>query len=159
MLKLTQQAAAPVKFGLRQGEQGEYEMTENSCYTYFRIAGYFDPDVITEQLDLQPNEAWKIGDKRHDGTRHDASSWVFGYCDQYDVLVENQMHTTIQPLLDKVERLNEIREKFDVSFTLEIVPTVYAENTSPCLAPSMEVIDFCHLTKTQIDIDLYVMDE
>ena len=69
------------------------------------------------------------------------------------------MHTTIDPLLDKMDLLNEIREKFDVTFTLEIVPTVYAENTSPCLAPSMNVIDFCQSTKTQIDIDLYVMDE
>ena len=80
-----------------------------------------------------------------------------GYLD-IDVLVENQMHTTIDPLLDKMDLLNEIREKFDVTFTLEIVPTVYAENTSPCLAPSMNVIDFCRSTKTQIDIDLYVME-
>ena len=134
-------------------------MTENRCYTYFRITGDFDPDVITEQLGLQPNKTWKIGDKRCNGTTYDFSSWVFGYCDKYDVLVENQMHTTIDPLLDKMDLLNEIREKFDVTFTLEIVPTVYAENTSPCLAPSMNVIDFCHSTKTQIDIDLYVMDE
>ena len=69
------------------------------------------------------------------------------------------MHTTIDPLFDKMDLLNEIREKFDVTFTLEIVPTVYAENTSPCLAPSMNEIDFCHPKKTQIDIDLYVMDE
>ena len=125
-------------------------MTENRCYTYFRITGDFDPDVITEQLGLQPNKTWKIGDKRRDGTTYDFSSWVSGYCDKYDVLVENQMHTTIDPLLDKMDLLNEIREKFDVTFTLEIVPTVYAENTSPCLAPSMNVIDFCHSTKTQI---------
>ena len=134
-------------------------MTENRCYTYFRITGDFDPDVITEQLGLQPNKTWKIGDKRRNGTTYDFSSWVFGYCDKYDVLVENQMHTTIDPLLDKMDLLNEIKEKFDVTFTLEIVPTVYAENRSPCLAPSMNVIDFCHSTKTQIDIDLYVMDE
>ena len=98
-------------------------MTENRCYTYFRITGDFDPDVITEQLGLQPNKTWKIGDKRRNGTTYDFSSWVFGYCDKYDILVENQMHTTIDPLLDKMDLLNEIREKFDVTFTLEIVPS------------------------------------
>ena len=39
--------------------------------------------------------------------------------------------------------------------TLEIVPTVYADNASPCLAPSLQVIDFCYATRTEIDIDLY----
>lgn len=34
-----------------------------------------------------------------------------------------------------------------------------AGNTAPCLAPSMKVIDFCHSTKTEIDIDLYVMND
>ena len=144
---------------MAENKLADMSSDRNRCYTYFRITGDFDPDVITEQLGLQPNKTWKIGDKRRDGTTYDFSSWVFGYCDKYDVLVENQMHTTIDPLLDKMDLLNEIREKFDVTFTLEIVPTVYAENTSPCLAPSMNVIDFCHSTKTQIDIDLYVMDE
>lgn len=134
-------------------------MKENRCYTYFRITGNFDPDVITERLRLQPNKAHKIGDKRRNGTTYDFSSWIFGYCDKYDVFIENQMQTTISPLLDKVDLLNEIREKFDLTFTLEIVPTVYAANPSPCLAPSMNVIDFCHSTKTQIDIDLYVPNE
>ena len=134
-------------------------MTENRCYTYFRITGDFDPDVITEQLGLQPNKTWKIGDKRRNGTTYDFSSWVFGYCDKYDVLVENQMHTTIDPLLDKMDLLNEIREKFDVTFTLEIVPTLYAENTSSCFSFFFFFFFFFYSTKTQIDIDLYVMDE
>lgn len=142
-----------------QNRKGEFEVTENRCYTYFRITGKFNPDVITEQLGLQPNETWKIGDKRRNGTTYDFASWGFGYCDKYDVHVENQMHTTIAPLLDKVDILNKIREEFDLAFTLEIVPTVYTGSTTPCLAPSMKVIDFCHSTKTEIDIDLCVVDE
>lgn len=132
-------------------------MRKNSCYTYFRITGGFEPNSITEKLGLQPNNFWTIGDKRPDGTSYDFSAWEFGRCDNYDVIAENQMHTTISELLDKVDLLNEIRQQFDVDFTLEIVPTVYAENPAPCLAPSMTVIDFCYVTRTQIDIDLYVM--
>ena len=73
------------------------------------------------------------------------------------MFVENQMHITIAPLLDKIDILNEIKTEFDVDYTLEIVPTVYTSNVSPCLAPSMKVIDFCHATKTEIDIDIYVV--
>ena len=134
-------------------------MTENSCYTYFRITRDFDPDIITVRLGLQPDKFWKIGDKRRNGTEYDFASWEIGRCEEYNVLTENQMHKTIAPLLDKVVLLNKIREEFDVVFTLEIVPTIYAGNTNPCLAPSLKVIDFCHATRTEIDIDLYVMDQ
>lgn len=131
-------------------------MSKNTCYTYFRIAGDFDPDIVTERLELQPDNFWKIGDIRRDGTEYVFASWEIGRCEEYDVLTENQMHKTIAPLIDKIDRLNEIRNEFNVAFTLEIVPAVYADNTSPSLAPSLQVIDFCYATRTEIDIDLYV---
>jgi hypothetical protein len=133
-------------------------MTKNTCYTYFRITGDFDPDCITKRLGLTPCKTWKIGDTRKNGTKYDFASWEFGRCDNYDVIVQNQMHMTIDPLLAKIDILNEIKNEYDVAYTLEIVPTVCADNISPCLAPSLKVIDFCHATRTEIDIDLYVMD-
>lgn len=132
--------------------------TKNSCYTYFRIAGEFDPDEVTALLGLQPDQSWKSGDLRGDGTAYDFSHWLFGRCDAYSILVEEQMRKTILPLLDKVGELNQIRENHDVSFVLEIVPTLYVGETNPCLAPPLDVIDFCHATRTEIDIDLYLMD-
>ena len=131
-------------------------MSKNTCSTYFRVTGDFDPDLVTERLGLQPDKFWKIGDKRRNGTEYDFASWEIGLCEEYDVLTENQMHKTIAPLIDKIDRLNEIRSEFNVVFTLEIVTTVYADNASPCLAPSLRVIDFCYATRTEIDIDLYV---
>ena len=131
-------------------------MPQNSCYTYFAIKGEFNPENITERLGLNPSKVWKTGDKRGNGTEYDFSYWEFGFCEEYDVVTENQMHKTLAPLLSKIEILKEIRKEFDVIYVLEIVPTVYRENATPCLAPSMEVIDFCHETRTEIDIDLYV---
>lgn len=131
-------------------------MPKNSCYTYFAIKGEFNPDDITERLGLNPSKVWKTGDKRGNGTEYDFSYWEFGLCDEYQVVIENQMKKTLEPLFSKTAILKEIRKKFDVIYVLEIVPTVYSENTTPCLAPSMEVIDFCHETRTEIDIDLYV---
>ncbi|MBR5223294.1 MAG: DUF4279 domain-containing protein [Clostridia bacterium] len=133
-------------------------MTKNTCYTYFKITGDFDPDVITKRLGLIPSKTWKIGDKRKNGTLYDFALWEFGRCNNYDVIVENQMHITIASLLDKIDILNEMKNELGVDYTLEIVPTVYSSNASPCLAPSLKVIDFCHATRTEIDIDLYVME-
>ena len=39
---------------------------------------------------------------------------------------------------------------------LEIVPEIYVGDTNPCLAPPLDVIDFCHATRTEIDIDMYI---
>ena len=133
-------------------------MTKNTCYTYFKITGDFDPNVITNRLGLIPSKTWKIGDKRENGTLYDFALWEFGRCNNYDVIAENQMHITIAPLLDKIDILNEIKNELGVDYTLEIVPTVYSANASPCFAPSLKVIDFCHATRTEIDIDLYVME-
>lgn len=130
--------------------------TRNSCYTYFRIVGNFNPDDVSERLGLTPEKTWKIGDLRRNGTRYDFASWEIGRCAEYDVQVENQMRKTLASLWDKVSLLNQIREENDVHFVLEIVPTIYVDDINPCLAPPLDVIDFCHATRTEIDLDMYI---
>ncbi len=83
---------------------------------------------------------------------------MIGKCAEYDVYVENQMRKTISILLDKIATLNQIREENDVEFFLEIVPSICVDDINPCLAPSLDVIDFCHATRTQIDIDMYLFN-
>ena len=95
---------------------------------------------------------------RRNGTKYDFVLWETGRCTEYDVYVENQMRKTISVLLDKIAILNQIREENDVEFVLEIVPSIYVEDINPCLAPPLDVIDFCHATRTQIDIDMYLFN-
>lgn len=130
--------------------------TRNRCYTYFKITGDFDPDEVTHLLSLQPTKTWKIGDFRRNGTKYDFSMWEIGRCTEYDVFVENQMRKTIAPLLNKIDLLNQIHNNNNVTFVLEIVPTIYVGDQNPCLAPPLDIIDFCHATRTEIDIDMYV---
>lgn len=132
--------------------------TRNSCYTYFQIVGDFDPDKVTRLLALQPEKTWKAGDFRRNGTKYDFAMWQIGRCEDYDVEVGKQMRKTLAPLLDKIDRLHQIYRNNDVTFELEIVPTIYVGDQNPCLAPPLDVIDFCHATRTEIDIDMYVMD-
>ena len=69
------------------------------------------------------------------------------------------MRKTISDLLDKTDILNQIRSEYDISFCLEIVPTIYVGDTNPCLAPPLDIIDFCHATRTEIDIDMYIYSQ
>lgn len=131
-------------------------MARNSCYTYFVITGSFDPDEATSLLGLTPEKSHRIGDKRPNGTEYDFAAWAFGRCDEYTPYVSEMMERTVAPLIPKIELLEKLREENEVTFYLEIVPTIYAGNSNPCLAPSMAIIDFCHATRTEIDIDMYV---
>ena len=132
--------------------------TKNTCYTYFKIVGDFDPDVVTKCLGLMPEKSWRIGDRRKNGTLYDFAMWMVGRVDDYDVMVANQMRKTIEVLQDKIDVLCQIRKTYNVSFYLEVVPSVYEGEISPCLAPPLDIIDFCHATRTEIDIDLYVLE-
>ena len=68
------------------------------------------------------------------------------------------MEKSISVLMDKKEKLKQIREKNDAEFYLQVVPTLCVDESTPALAPSMTVMDFCYETRTQIDIDLYLED-
>lgn len=129
---------------------------KNECYTYFRIVGQFDTKEISNILGLNPERMWDIGDTRPNGSTYEFACWVIGYCRDYNVDLEIQMQKTIEPLLDKKNELRKIREKYDVEFYLEVVPTLYVNESTPALAPSMNIIDFCYETRTKIDIDLYL---
>lgn len=134
------------------------EQERNSCYTYFKITGDFNPDEVTQILELTPSKQWKVGDLRRNRTKYDFALWEYGRCDIYDVYVENQMMKTLERLLPKVTLLKDIKQKYDVNLTLEIVPSIYAGGINPCLAPNKDVIKFCYETDTDIDIDLYIFD-
>ena len=135
-----------------------FENKENSCCTYFSVWGDFDPDVVTAMLDLKPFNAWKKSDSSGDGKQYTCSGWEYGKCEEYDIETEKQMMRTISELIPKIGILNQIREQYGVEYFLRVVPEIYSYNSHPCLAPSLEVIDFCHETRTKIDIDLYVYE-
>lgn len=130
-----------------------------SCYTYFRISGTFNPDDISAILCLEPDCVWRAGDPIKDGRSiYEYSSWQYGRCDKYNVYVDQMMMQTISDLIPKIDLLNKIRTLYDdIYFSLEIVPSISSrDDTTPSLSPSREVIEFCYLTNTDIDIDLYV---
>ena len=130
--------------------------SKNSCKTYFAIVGDFEPEAITGILGLSPNKSWGKNDLRKDGKPYGFANWEYGLCQEYDSYVEKQMEKTIEDLITKINELNKIRDSYDVQFYLNVVPHTYVNDIAPCLAPSLKVIDFCHDTRTKIDIDLYI---
>ena len=130
---------------------------ENTCCTYFKIVGTFPTKEIAKRLGIEPDgSCWDIGDLRRDGSYFGFAMFSCCKCEDYTPYVEQMMEKTIEPLLDKISILNKIREDYDVEFYLEVVPHVFVDMINPALAPSLKVMDFCHETRTKIDIDLYL---
>ena len=63
------------KLAIKQNIYGACMNTKNSCYTYFKIVGNFNPDDISALLNLTPEKSWKIGDLRRNGTKYDFALW------------------------------------------------------------------------------------
>ena len=151
---------------------------ETYCYTYFGIcsngelgpfglvstdAGAFDPDHITKLLGIKPFRSFKKGDWRKNIST-DAPQAKFGFsrwcacesrADRYDV--NKQCLETIQDLKEKIPELLKIKDLYDVDFTLMVVAYIYRAET-PILSFDKEIIEFCHLTGTEIDVDTYVYE-
>lgn len=140
-------------------------MKKTECYTYFSIKGEFDPDEITSILGIQPVKTFRSGEPRYylkdgrkidTGYKYSCSCWDGCRCDEYDVIISNQMEKTIEPLIPKIDLLNKIRKRFEATFTLEVVPNICCEHEKPCISPSMKVIDFCSKVRADLDIDWYI---
>lgn len=128
----------------------------NYCNTYFTIAGNFKTEDITQILGLTPYEKWDIGDSRTSGaTKHTFARWSYGECNDYEFCTSKQMMKTIQDLVSKTKELKMTKEKYDVNMFLKVVPNIFNEETMN-LSPTREIIEFCYLSGTEIDIALYV---
>ncbi|MBQ6271553.1 MAG: DUF4279 domain-containing protein [Clostridiales bacterium] len=128
---------------------------KTTCYTYFGIRGDFNPDDITNILRISPEHSFLKGELNEVGKPYKFSCWCGCYCRDYDIDLSVQMKKTIEPLLNKTEELESIRTKYGASLSLEVVPEIVWGSDKPIVAPSIEVMEFCCRTHTDLDIDWY----
>lgn len=150
------------------------EENQTKCHTCFSITsngeiqdkmglvansnGDFDPAYITEKLGIEPYKTMKKGTPRKSNGFYGFSDWIACYQDTPILDVEEQCMKIIRILNSKIPQLLEIRNEFDVSFSIVIVPHIYNEET-PAFVFNKEIIEFCYITGTEIGIDMYVYDK
>ena len=152
-----------------------WEMEKTHSYTYFAIcsngeigstglqstaAGVFDPDDITKLLCIEPFEKWQKGDRRKQVQDETSKTAYYGFSiwcaekseiDRIDV--EKQCWETIKILKQKIPELLEIKSLYDVNFCIRVVPHIVNEE-QPFMSFGKEVIEFCYLTGTEINVDI-----
>ena len=143
-------------------------METTTCHSYFTICSagilqngigfvaadnsFFDPAM----LGIQPFKMMVMGSARENGYGvYPFSAW--DACKQTEPKMDTQEQCLriVRELSPHIPTLNKIRELYNVTFSIMIVPHVYNEN-APILGFNSEIIEFCHATKTEIGIDLYV---
>lgn len=149
-------------------------MNRTYSYTYFSICsngriehnkglvafekGGFNPDDITKLIEIQPFLSWKKGDKRPNGSPILFSSWVAEKSEIDRLDVEAQCMDTIKNLKNKILELKQIKELYDVNFGIMVVPYIFGEE-KPLMSFNKEIIEFCYLTGTTIEVDMYIYPE
>ncbi len=120
--------------------------------------GIFNPDDITKALGLQPFRSRKKGDIRKNGTQFLFSSWDAEKSEVGRLDVEAQCMDTIKYLKLKIPILKQIKEQYDVNYVIMIVPKIYGEE-QPIMSFDKEIIEFCYLTGTSIQVDMYIFQD
>lgn len=127
--------------------------------TYFKIIGDCDIQEVIDILQIQPSNLWKKGDisAKNGKLKHSSTMLQFALIrKENEIYVNRQMLETINVLIAKVDKLKEIKEKFDVEFYLQIVLKFDSQQNQPIISPPREIIEFCYLTQTNIDYDYYI---
>ena len=119
---------------------------------------FFDPDEITKMLGIRPFETRTMGTPRKNGHGTYPFS-IWSACRQEEPVMDAQEQclSIVRELTPHIPTLNRIRELYNVSFTIQIAPHIYHEE-APILWFDHEIIEFCHRTKTEISVDLYIYD-
>ena len=124
--------------------------TKHAIYTYFFVSGDFIPEELEKLLQLESFDSWVIDNEGY---------CSFGFNDSYSPLVEEMMLKTIKPLLDKVDLLREFHDTHKVEMYLEVVCSINKDEVVPSFSPNLDIIDFCHKTRTNIDYDVCLMED
>lgn len=74
----------------------------------------------------------------------------------YDVYVSNMINIVINKL-DK-EKLNDLKNKYNLDYYLVIKPEIYINDIKQCLSLDDNIIEFLYLTKTHLDLDYYLYE-
>lgn len=144
---------------------------KHSCVTYFAFQFEIDRKKNAELLKLgrecQPEQ---IGIYNKDEVeqaiinalgvkptfcRH---QFEVGRNDNYSVYVSDMCRVTLKGLFGKERAILELKRKYNLSTTLEIVPYIFADSEEPnqCLSLDKDIVEFLYKTETEMDLDYYV---
>ncbi|MGB5927266.1 MAG: DUF4279 domain-containing protein [Cyclobacteriaceae bacterium] len=93
------------------------EQEKSNSYVYFALkGGDFDPEIITEQLEIEPSNSWRKGDKGTYKPRMDFSSWELSTeKGKEPILIDKLVTNLVNALFDKIETINRLKKEMTLN--------------------------------------------
>lgn len=134
-------------------------MEKSKSYVYFAFKGDFNPDEISDRMDMRPTRTWRKGEASKPLRRdHPFSLWELSTIPGKEPLDMNILIAEIiDPLREKIGIINQIKSDFGAYSILQIKMDIdINENSStPYVGHDLGTIEFLYKTKTETDIDIY----
>lgn len=134
-------------------EKLTYSSSECNNYVYFKFyADYFDLDFITAQLELEPTLVKIKKDPVPKKT-----SWIYRLDAGDDADLQTYLEKLIAILKPKVEKINELKRKFELETKLQFVIDIDIDpqSSTPYFPFDKSTIDFLYKTNSIVDFDIY----
>jgi hypothetical protein len=136
-------------------------LRKNEGRVYFAFDGTdFDPNEITKLLEIEPTKI-KLKNELPSGKLPKFNSWIFStnniseeYIDIYDMAT-----SIVQTLESKIDTINEIRKRFNVSTRLAVVLSFSTDEgiSTPAIGFDASTVSFLAKVGAFIDIDTYLL--
>ncbi|MBU7008837.1 DUF4279 domain-containing protein [Phosphitispora fastidiosa] len=132
-------------------------MEKTNIKVEFRMLGEnFNPELISDRLNLKPDEKWEKGEIiKNKDIRRKYSCWIIstGYEESLDV--NNQLEQILGLIYDKKAILQEISKQFGLDYRFDVIINIEA-NEKPAIYLSKDVIGFANDINAEFDIDLFI---
>ncbi|KKC50155.1 hypothetical protein VE23_24415 [Paenibacillus sp. D9] len=116
----------------------------------------FNPQIITDQLNIQPHTSWRKGDSvEGKPIVRKKSCWSFSTGYQESLDINDQLSEIIERFQGESEKLIELKKAHNLEILVSIVINI-EENQKPAMNFNKEAISFIHQIGAEVDIDLYI---
>ena len=128
-------------------------MYQRDCLTYFRVMydiSNFDPYDFCASLDIPYEVYEKFGTD---------CCIEIGRNERFNLDINVMIRETLRDLFGKEEILKILKEKYNLEYFLERVPTIIKDSTesNQILSLDNDIIEFLYRTQTKDDLDYFIL--
>lgn len=131
-------------------------MATNINVEFAIVADYFNPNIITEKLKIEPDEFWIKGEKvLGKPIKRKDTTWSINTGYEETLYVSELLSKMLNRLRDKKEILCELKQLYKLEYYFIIVINI-ENNYSPAIDFNSEFIEFANDIKAEVDIPIYI---
>jgi len=132
-------------------------LDETNIMVEFNIVGdYFEIDLISEKLMIEPAEYYNKGDKVGDkDKKRKETCWSINTGYEASLDINNQLEKIVSLIEPKRNELKKVKELYQLDYHFCIVIRV-ENNQSPAIYLEKEAIEFANDIGADFDFDLYI---